>query len=99
MDKQQAKPSDPEPELTLQGLNDGQRKINGQLCIVDQTLIDILRLLRIALTKVPKLAKEDFTKIDELLKKAYNASHAVAHVKPPGCEPVYPPDPKWGVMP
>lgn len=96
--KQPNAPSDP-GDLTLHKVTDGQRKINGQLCIVDQTLIEILKLIRLEITKFPKVAKQDFSKIDELLKKAYYASYAVASVKPPGCEPAYDPDPKWTVTP
>lgn len=62
-------------------------------------LIEIIKLLRAHVAKIPKLAKEDFVKIDEMLKKAYFASFAVASVKPPGCDPEYRPDPKWSAAP
>jgi hypothetical protein len=99
MDSKQANPPAGPDDKYQQQFNEGQIKINGQLVMVDQTLIEILRLIRIALMKVPKLAKDDFAKIDELLKKVYHASKDVAHVKPPGCEPAYPPDPNWRVLP
>ncbi len=76
-------------------INDGQRKINGQLCRVDRKLVEILRFLREELAKLPELAKVDFSEFDKRLKEIYYISGAVAEIIPPGCEPRYPPDPNW----
>lgn len=76
-------------------INDGQRKINGQLCRVDRKLVEILRLLRMELAKLPEFAAIDFAEFDTRLKEIYHISGAVAEIIPPGCEPQYPPNPNW----
>lgn len=80
-------------------INNGQRKINGQLCRVDWMLIEALRLLRIEMANLPDVGnKADFSKVDKMLEKAYKTSGAVAGIKPPGCEPQLVTDPNWTVI-
>ncbi len=75
---------------------EGQKRINGQLCRVDQMLIEIIKQLKIEIAKFPVFAKAaDLKQIDAMLVEAYNTSGRVAHIKPPGCEPPYPPDSTW----
>lgn len=79
-------------------INDGQRQINGQLCRVDWMLVEILKLLRVEVAKLPAGAvKLEFDKIDKMLTKAYYTSAAVAEIIPPGCEPRFVADPNWTI--
>ena len=72
-----------------QGINDGQRKINGQLCRVDWMIIEI--------KKLPAAHQLDFERIDAILTRAYHTSAAVAEIRPPGCEPTLVADPNWTI--
>lgn len=69
---------------------EGQRRINGQLCHVDQRLIEILKLIK---SELAKLAKRDLKKIEALLDEVSKTSGRVAGIEPPGCEPSYPYNP------
>jgi hypothetical protein len=80
---------------TQEAINEGQKKINGQLCYVDRTIVETIKLLRLAIANSPVFGKIDFDKVDRSLMHAYESSAAVASVKPPGCEPPYYGDPKW----
>lgn len=80
-----------------QAINDGQRKINGQLCRVDWMLVEVLRLLRVEMRKLPAANLLDFEKIDAILTRAYRTSGAVAEIRPPGCEPTLVVDPDWKI--
>ncbi|HET8783890.1 MAG TPA: hypothetical protein VFM63_15860 [Pyrinomonadaceae bacterium] len=80
-----------------QAINDGQRKINGQFCRVDWMLIEVLRLLRVEMKKLPAAHQLDFERIDAILTKAYHTSAAIAEITPPGCEPTLTADPNWTV--
>lgn len=97
MDSQEPKAAPTADYGDPQKVLEGQRKINGQLCRVDQMLVEIIKHLRLEIAKFPVFAKVDFKKIDEMLVEAYRTSGAVAHIKPPGCEPQYTADPKWTV--
>lgn len=66
---------------------EGQKRINGQLCRVDQMLIEILRQIK---EELAKPAKRDLKKIEALLDEVSKASGRVAAIEPPGCEPSYP---------
>jgi hypothetical protein len=79
-----------------QEINDGQRRINGQLCRVDWMLLETLRLLRIEIEKLPGIGKADLQRIDEVLTRAYHTSAAVSEL-PPGCEPAVVEDPDWSI--
>ena len=80
------------------GINNGQKQINGQLCRVDWMLVEILRLLRVEVAKLPTSAvKLEFDKIDKMLTKAYYTSAGVAEIIPPGCEPQFIADPNWTI--
>ena len=66
---------------------EGQKRINGQLCHVDQMLIEILKQMR---EELAKLTKRDLKKIGALLDEVSKVSGRVAAIEPPGCEPSYP---------
>jgi hypothetical protein len=82
-----------------EGINSGQRQINGQLCRVDRKIVEILRLLRLELAKLPEFAALDFAEFDTRLKEIYHISADVAEIIPPGCEPQYNPNPNWPFPP
>jgi hypothetical protein len=86
-------------QASQSAINDGQRRINGELCRVDRQFVKIFQNLRSELAKTSAFAKADFTAFDRLLKEAYHMSAAVAGIKPPGCDPEYNPDPDWKVLP
>lgn len=81
-----------------QGINDGQRKINGQLCRVDWMIVETLRLLRVEMAKLPAANQLDFERIDSMLTRAYHTSGEVAEIRPPGCEPTLVADPNWTIV-
>jgi hypothetical protein len=80
-----------------QNINDGQRKINGQLCRVDWMIVETLRLLRVEMAKLPAANLLDYERIDAMLTRAYHTSAAVAEIRPPGCEPTLVADPNWTI--
>jgi len=80
-----------------QNVNEGQRRVNGQLCRVDWMLVEALRALRVELAKLPAAHSLDFEKIDNFLSRAYQTNGSVAEIRPPGCEPALVPDPNWTV--
>ena len=80
-----------------QNVNEGQKRVNGQLCRVDWMLIEAFRSLRIELAKLPGAHSVDFEKIDHFLTRAYHTNGSVAEIRPPGCEPALVPDPNWEV--
>ena len=77
--------------------NEGQKKINGQLCYVDQVIIDTIKLLKLAIANSPQFSSNriNFDEVDKKLQHAYDSSIRVASVKPPGCEPALYGDPNW----
>lgn len=77
--------------------NEGQQKINGQLCYVDRVIIETIKLLKLAIANSPQFSsnKINFDEVDRKLRHAYDSSVRVASVKPPGCEPPYFGDPNW----
>lgn len=79
-------------------INAGQRKINGQLCHVDQILVEVIKVLKLEIAKLSAFSKANFDEFNKLLEYAYRTSAAVASVKPPGCEPAYTVDPTWNPM-
>jgi hypothetical protein len=98
MDTQEAIAAQQTINEAQKGVNDGQKQINGQLCRVDWMLVEILRLLRVEVAKLPTSSiKLEFEKIDKMLTKAYYTSAAVAEIIPPGCEPQFKADPNWTI--
>lgn len=88
---------DQEYNFTQDEINQGQRRINFELCEVDMNVIEALKMIVETLKKVqalPPLTHDlqniDFNKIEAALSKAYNTSKEVADIKPPGCEGPYP---------
>lgn len=77
----------PESYWQPKDIVEGQKRINGQLCHVDQMLIEILKLIN---GELAKLTKRDQKKIDALLKEVTDISRRVASIEPPGCDPSYP---------
>ncbi len=76
-------------------INAGQQKINGQLCHVDQVLVETIKELKLEIEKLSGFSKADFHNFNRLLEYAYKASSVVASFKPPGCEPAYTANPEW----
>lgn len=95
--KRGTKGSQREPIYNQSQFNDGQRLINGQLCYVVMTLVETLRLIRLKMAKFEPGAEQDFEEIDRLLKRAYYACGQVSSIKPPGCDPEYPPEAGWTI--
>src|SRR5438309_229697 len=80
---------------TQEEINDGQKKINGQLCRVDWRLIEALKLISGVLKQVAAAKAADGTKLvdldpaalNRLIDEAGRISAVVADIIPPGCEP------------
>jgi len=80
---------------TQEEINDGQKKINGQLCRVDWKLIEALKLISGFLEQVAAAKAADGTKLvdldavalNRLINDAGGISAVVADIIPPGCEP------------
>ena len=66
-------------------INEGQRKINGSLCEVDQKLVKALKALRDVIAGTPGLSRIDLQAVDEAISAAYDESDKVADIIPPGC--------------
>lgn len=77
----------PESYWNPKDSTEGQKRINGQLCHVDQMLIEILKQMR---EELAKLTKRDLKRIGALLDEVSKVSGRVAAIEPPGCEPSYP---------
>jgi hypothetical protein len=95
MDSQEPSAALPQDYWKPKDIIEGQRRINGQLCRVDQMLVEIIRQLILELAKFPAAARADLNRIEAMLVHAYQTSGKVAHIKPPGCEPPYTADPNW----
>ena len=70
--------------VTLDEFLEGQRKINGRLCRVDQKIVTAITELRNAINGAG--LSIDFTSVDEALQQASYWSQAIPGVNPPGCE-------------
>jgi hypothetical protein len=82
-------------------INQGQRWINYELCHVDESVFEALRVcveclreFKAALPPSPTARVIDLDKIDRAISAAETISKRVASIKPPGCEP--PPYPFGG---
>ncbi len=71
---------------TQEEINDGQKRINGELCRVDWRVINVLQEMRTVLAQLggPSL---DLSAIDAAILEADLISEKVAMVDPPGCRP------------
>jgi hypothetical protein len=69
---------------TQQETNDGQQKINGELCRVDWRLIVALKEVRAILATTPGV---DIAALTLAIDEAAAISALVADIKPPGCMP------------
>jgi hypothetical protein len=68
-------------------INDGQQRINGELCRVDWRLLEALRAVQAALAACPGCAGVDLTALTNAISAAAAISRKVADIKPPGCQP------------
>ena len=74
-------------------INDGQKQINGALCIVDWKIIEALKTLTDALAATPGVNRVNLDQVNAALADAFRSSAAVAEIVPPGCEPSLQVDP------
>ena len=80
---------------TQEEINDGQKKINGQLCRVNWRLIQALKQVSRALEQVAAAKAADGTQVvsldpaalNGLINDAEKISAVVADIIPPGCDP------------
>jgi len=72
---------------TQEEINDGQQKINGELCRVDWRLSEALREVLVALKASPGCAGVDLAPLSTAIDIAKAISAKVADIKPPGCFP------------
>ena len=79
---------------TIDQINNNQGQINFLLVSVDQRVIWTLKEILGVLKTVPQLKDVDFTRLENSLKEAKDASNRVADITPPGC--VEPPPPPGG---
>lgn len=78
---------------TLEQVNDGQARINYELCEVDMSVMkaleDAVGILKAVVATQPlatQLKDVDFNRIEETLRAAYRTSREVADIIPPGCQ-------------
>lgn len=73
---------------TQEEINDGQQKINGELCRVDWRLTEALKQVLAVLAASPGNAGVDLTSLSTAIDKAEEIGAKVADIKPPGCGPL-----------
>jgi hypothetical protein len=71
-------------KVTLEAFLQGQRKINGRLCTVDQELLKAIIELKNAVEGVLKI---DLTSVNAAIAQANSVSQAIPGIDPPGCDP------------
>jgi hypothetical protein len=77
-------------------VQNGQRKINGQLCRVDWKLVNALRVIYdILAASRPPVSSELLASLKQAIDDADHTSSKVAEIKPPGCDPEKREDPTY----
>ena len=77
---------DPEDFCQL-AINRGQRKINYQLSVVDEKLIEAVKALITAIAGLPNPPQDAITAASMAIARAKEVSDKVAETRPPGCDP------------
>jgi|SRR5688572_24644947 len=81
-------------EYTQSDFNEGQKKINGQLCRADWKIIKAMSLFYELLDEFrPKVCEEKLAALKAAIDEANSVSQKVAEITPPGCEPSFRQDP------
>ena len=71
---------------TQEEINDGQQRINGELCRVNWRVINALREIRTALGSTGV----NTDALSQVINDAAAVAKVVAEIKPPGCKPESP---------
>jgi hypothetical protein len=71
-------------------INNGQRKINFALTVVDIKLVKAIEALRDAVAALPAAHNINLENLNKAITDVYQTSGKVADIKPPGC------DSTWG---
>ena len=72
--------------FTQEQINDGQQRINGELCRVNWRVIKALREIKTALGS----SGVNTDALSQLIDDAEAVAAVVAEIKPPGCNPESP---------
>lgn len=68
-------------------INNGQRKINYALTLVDKKLAAAIESLRDTIAALPAAHNMNLDDLNEAISDVYETSEKVASIKPPGCDP------------
>ena len=77
-------------DFSQSAINNGQRKINFALTVVDVKLVEAIEALRDAVAALPAAHNMKVEALNKAIEDVYLTSQKVADIKPPGC------DPNWG---
>ena len=77
-------------DFSQASINNGQRKINYALTIVDEKLAKAIEALRDAIAALPTAHNIDLNGVNAAIKEFRDLSQLIAGVKPPGCDPDWP---------
>jgi len=74
-------------DFSQSAINNGQRKINFALTVVDVKLVEAIKALRDAVAALPAAHNINLEALNKAIADVYQTSEKVASIKPPGCDP------------
>jgi len=74
-------------DFSQSAINNGQRKINFALTVVDVKLVKAIEALRDAIATLPAAHHMNLEALNQAITEVYRTSDKVASIKPPGCDP------------
>jgi hypothetical protein len=74
-------------DFSQSAINNGQRKINYALTVVDKKLATAIEALRDVIVALPVAHNVNLGALNQAIIDVYQTSEKVASVKPPGCDP------------
>lgn len=73
-------------DFSQSAINNGQRKINYALTVVDKKIATAIEALRDVVAALPVAHNTNFDALNQAIIDVYRTSEKVASIKPPGCD-------------
>ena len=73
-------------DFSQSAINNGQRKINYALTVVDKRIATAIEALRDVVAALPVAHTTNFDALNQAIIDVYKTSERVASIKPPGCD-------------
>jgi hypothetical protein len=73
-------------DFSQSAINNGQRKINYALTVVDKKLAVAIEALRDVIEALPPSHNMNLDAVNKAIMDVYKTSERVASIKPPGCD-------------